>query len=186
MNSDDLPVKSTTKMDKEYLALVGETIFLYNTFEETLAGIIDEYRPGFWSDYFCLYRFNPSDVFKHFVHIIKHLDKGDPDKLTMQSISSDYLQAIDIRSAVAHSRPSTDVNDNNRQVLTYQTGTANPPKPGQPIKVKQKNGEKLINFYSNTQLTYAVLKKACEELEEGCSNARTFYDAIRNRKASSI
>lgn len=58
MKPDRLPVGSSTVMDKEYLTLVGEVVFLYNMYEETLMAIADEYCPGCWEDYFA-FRYDP-------------------------------------------------------------------------------------------------------------------------------
>ena len=180
MKSDELPVKSRTSMDKEYLALVGEVVFLYNTYEETLAAILDVYDPGFWREYFCECRFNPSDVREHLAYAASRLDDEEA-KMEITAITVDFFQAIDIRSAVAHGRPATDSNDNDRQVLNYQTGLENPPKPGEkfdPTKAKRRKSF-VINRYKDKLLTYSLLKEACEELERGCARARAFYSKIR-------
>ncbi len=182
MRNDELPVKSRTAMDKDYLALVGETVFLYNMFEETLAAILEECSPGFWSDYFSRFRFNPNHVHKYFCHATS-LEQDEKRKMEMLKIADAFLQAMDIRSAVAHGRPSTDPKDGNRQVLNYQTGSENPPKPGEEHKPAKKQAKKdiVLNRYKDTQLTYPVLHDACEELERGCSMARSFYSSIRTR-----
>ena len=113
MRNDELPVKSRTAMDKDYLALVGETVFLYNMFEETLAAILEECSPGFWSDYFSRFRFNPNHVHKYFCHATS-LEQDEKRQMEMLKVAEAFLQAMDIRSAVAHGRPSTDPKDGNR------------------------------------------------------------------------
>lgn len=181
MKSDELPVGSTTSMDKEYLALVGEVIFLYNMYEETLAATIQKIVPGFWSWYWSDFRFNPKHVLRHYLHAAS-LVKNEAMHDEMARIASAYYQAMDIRSAVAHGRPATDSNDNDRQVLNYQTGLENPPMPGEKVgtvtKTKKPKRE-VVNRYKEKLLTYSLLKEACEELERGCARARTFYSKIR-------
>ena len=79
MESDDLPVQSRTKMDKEYLTLLGEIVFLYNMLECTVKDIMDLYDHGIREDYFIRFRYSPSDVRHALETLIGEGVENDPN-----------------------------------------------------------------------------------------------------------
>ena len=180
MKSDQLPVNSSTAMDKEYLALVGEIVFLYNMYEETLMAIADEYRPGYWEDYFS-YRFEPWDVYRAASEATCS-ETDEQKSASLRQIFNGFFQARDIRAAIAHGVPCTDSSDNDRQVLAYYSGSSKPPKPGKRSAQVNSTNEKpnrYSNQYDGKTLSFDLLKSACEKLEETCALARSFYSSIR-------
>ena len=172
---DDIPVRSTTSMDKEYLALLGETIFLYNMLECTLIDIVDRYVDGTRRDYYLTYRYNPKDVLRLFKRLIDdRLEVNEDRQEALRKIERSFPQAIDIRSAVAHGHPSTDPSDpkiRNRQVLSCQTGD---------YRLCSDKAFPNRNRYDDVQLTFSVLADACRELESTCAFARRFLSELRN------
>lgn len=180
MKPDRLPVGSSTVMDKEYLTLVGEVVFLYNMYEETLMAIADEYRPGCWEDYFA-FRYDPWDVFRTVSEVISS-ESDERKSAALRQIVNGFFQARDIRAAIAHGVPCTDSFDADRQVLAYYSGASKPPKPGKrSARINSRNVKpsSYANRYNGKILSFDLLKTACEELEKTCSLTRSFYSSVR-------
>lgn len=168
-----LPVKSRTSMDVKYLVLIGEVVFLYNIFENTVVDIIDKYELGVREGYYLTYRFNPRDVLRKLDEILKkNSEISAEDRKKLERIKSSLPQAIDLRAAIAHGNVVTDVRDEevrNRQVFNYQTGDLS------LASGKRSNAK---NRYRGVLLSYKYLVEECERLEESCSFAREFYNEI--------
>ena len=100
-------------------------------------------------------------------------------KKKLERIVATLQQGIDIHSAVAHGYPSTDNSDPafpNRQVLSCQTG-------GCRLNSGKRFPSK--NRYDDKQLTFSVLLKVCQELEQNFEFARKVFNDVTDRCSAS-